>query len=273
MKSMPMSSVSNPLHKLSLESPSELYHEASKLRQSDGSIARTVWCVNTSPQIKEVISNPVTSYRGFPTLSLPTDQIRPTRPLADILLSRRSTRAFNGEALSLSELSAILYYGGGVTHNVIDTDGISWGFRCAPSGGALYPLDLYCMAMRVTGLPNGLLSYDAKAHSLNLIKLGDYRQRLAAITYLTEAAETAAVCILLVANFPKSKFKYGERAYRFVLLEAGHVVQNILLVATAHDLGSLPVGGYVDDDINDIVGANGYEQAVVYAVLVGKKQP
>lgn len=265
-----MNDLTDPHHTLALESPSELFHEASKLRESDGVTAKTVWCVNTSPQIKEVISNPATSHPGFPTLALPMDHTRPNRPLHEVLLGRRSARKFSGEPLSLLDLSAILYYGAGVTESVVDSYGITWGFRCAPSGGALYPIDIYCLVMNVDGAEEGLHAYDSKAHTLELLVSGKYIDRLSAATYLAETMDTASVCILMVANFPRSKFKYGERAYRFVLLEAGHVAQNMLLVATSIGLGSLPLGGYVDDQVNDMVGIDGCDRAVVYSVVVGR---
>jgi SagB-type dehydrogenase family enzyme len=64
--------------------------------------------------------------------------------------------------------------------------------------------------------------------------------------------------------------KYGERAYRFVLLEAGHIAQNMLLVGECLGHGTLPLGGYVDDQINDLVGVDGCDRAVVYGVLLGR---
>jgi SagB-type dehydrogenase family enzyme len=83
--------------------------------------------------------------------------------------------------------------------------------------------------------------------------------------------EAAALCVLLVGNFPRTKFKYGERGYRFALLEAGHLAQNILLIAEALGLGALPVGGYVDAHLNALVGVDGCEQAVLYGVVIGRR--
>lgn len=265
-----MADDSNPYSALALESPSELFHEASKLRESDAVTARTVWSVNTSPAIKRVISKPATSYHGFPSLHLPSEHSRPDRPLAEVLLGRRSTRAFSGEPLALPDLSALLYYSASVTSNETDSYGITWGFRCAPSGGALYPIDIYCVSLNVAGTKEGLHAYDPKAHALELLVPGPYTDQISAATYLAETIEKAAACILMVANFPRTKFKYGERGYRFALLEAGHIAQNMLLVAQSLGLGALPLGGYVDDQLNAMVGADGCEQAVVYAVMVGR---
>jgi SagB-type dehydrogenase family enzyme len=268
-----MTEPSSPYSALAHESASELFHEASKLRESDAVTARTVWSVNTSPAIKRVISNPATSHRGFPSLPLPAGASRPESPLADVMVQRRSRRNFSGEPLPLADLSALLHYSAGITRQETDHFGITWGFRSAPSGGALYPLDLYCVALDVAGAEHGLHAYEPKAHALELLSPGAYQEKLAAATYLTDTIHKAAVCVLMVANFPRTKFKYGERGYRFALLEAGHIAQNMLLVAESLGLGALPLGGYVDDQLNAMVGADGCERAVVYAVVVGRISP
>ena len=68
------------------------------------------------------------------------------------------------------------------------------------------------------------------------------------------------------------KFKYGERGYRFLLLEAGHIAQNLLLAAEADGMGGVAIGGFLDDPLNDLLDLDGVEEAVVYMVLAGQKQ-
>ena len=72
---------------------------------------------------------------------------------------------------------------------------------------------------------------------------------------------------------PRSSFKYGQRAYRFALLEAGHVAQNLLLAAEGLDLGALPVGGFFDDELNRLLQLDGCQEFVVYLVLMGHRAP
>jgi SagB-type dehydrogenase family enzyme len=74
---------------------------------------------------------------------------------------------------------------------------------------------------------------------------------------------------VITAMFWRSRFKYGLRGYRFALLEAGHVVQNIALAATALRIPALPLGGFYDRRVDDVVGADGLDEATVYAVLLG----
>jgi SagB-type dehydrogenase family enzyme len=260
----------DPLRRQALESASELFHEASKLRESDTTLGRAVWSVNTSPTIRRIISRPALSLRGYPSIPLPIEQNLPMQGLTESLSSRRSTRAFSGEPLTLPEMSALLYYGGAVTGTNVDTDGISWGLRCAPSGGALFPIELYCAVQRVTSLDDGLYAYVPMPHSLHLVSAGPVTAAMERATFLEETVRAAAVTIVMVANFPRTKFKYGERGYRFALLEAGHIAQNILLVAASLKVGSLVLGGFVDDQMNAFVGADGCDRAAVYAVIAGR---
>lgn len=259
----------NPYRRKSLETPSEMFHEASKLLKSDTLIARTVWSVNTSPAIKKIISKPATLYQGFPMIQLPAHNLLPSCPLDEVMRSRRSARRFSGESIPLSVLSSVLYYSGGVTRSEVDSFGITWGFRCSPSGGALYPIDLFCFSLNVEECEDGLYVYDPDTHSLRFVKPGRFIEQLSAATYLTEVVKHAAVCLLMVANFPRTKFKYGERGYRFALLEAGHIAQNMLLVAASLGTGALPLGGYVDDELNTLIGVDGCDQAIVYGIIMG----
>jgi SagB-type dehydrogenase family enzyme len=166
-------------------------------------------------------------------------------------------------------LAALLYFGAAVTRETVDEFRIKWGFRCAPSGGALYPIDTYCFVFKVVSLEPGLYACDCKAHELQLLKRCDFEHSLSEATYAAESLQTASFCILMVANFSRSKFKYDERAYRFVLLEAGHIVQNMLLSVACSGHNAFPIGGYLDDALNGLVGVDGCDQAVVYGLIAG----
>lgn len=264
-----MADVGRTRSSLELESPSEFFHEASKLRESDTALARTVWTVNNSRTVREVIAKPSTSYIGIPRVFLPLQRSRLGEHVGEVMLKRRTVREFSGKVLSLADLSAILYFGAGVTEEIVDDYGIVWGSRCAPSGGALYPIDLYCIALRVDEVEDGLYAYDPTANALQLLTPGKLAGPLGAATFLAKTIDMAGACFLMVANFPRTKFKYGERGYRFSLLEAGHIAQNMLLVAQCIGLGALPLGGFVDDKLNELIGADGTDTAVVYAVVAG----
>jgi SagB-type dehydrogenase family enzyme len=142
--------------------------------------------------------------------------------------------------------------------------------RAAPSGGALYPIELYAIVSAVDELTKGIYLYSVPRHALQLISEGDFASELAKATSFPEVFSSVSVTFVLTALFGRTTFKYGERGYRFALLEAGHIAQNILLAATAQKLGAVAVGGFIDDEINDLLDIDGVEEAAVYLVAAGR---
>ncbi len=173
---------------------------------------------------------------------------------------RRSRRDFDGAPLSLVDLATIL-----------DT---AYGRRgedrrTVPSGGALYPLELYAAARRVEGISAGVHRYDPERHALEEQELGDPWPALEAACPLSGLLRGGAAAVLVLAVFGRTRFKYGQRGYRFALLEAGHVGQNAVLAASALGLAALPLGGFYDAQVDALVGADGLEESVVYGIVLG----
>lgn len=253
-----------------LLSASEIYHENSKLHISDKAIYTTIGTVNTSPEIRRVITRPFSNYRGYPSVPLPRDFPPSDSTLEKLLHERRSVRQFSGAPLSLEVLAKTLYLGDGIVANVPMGDGTEWHLRTAPSGGGLFPIDLYCFALRVDGLTPGLYFYNVLEHSLECLAEADFTETLQEATSLKDSVGTAGACIVMAGFMHRAKFKYGERAYRFALLEAGHIAQNLLLAAGAAGMGSVAVGGFLDDQINAALRLDGCEEIALYLVLIGQ---
>lgn len=243
-----------------LDDPAELFHEASKLhpalahRQAAG-IAR----LETSDVLQAAAAHPV---RRNPLRSL-HPLPRPTRPPCTLWTAvdrRRSRRDFDGSALSRADLATILDTAYGVRGEVR---------RTVPSGGALYPLELYAAVRRVDGVAPGVYRYDSELHALEEREQRNPWPALETACPLTGLLHGGAAALLVLAVFGRTRFKYGQRGYRFALLEAGHVVQNAVLAAAALDLPVLPLGGYYDAQVDELVGADGLEESVVYGVVLG----
>jgi len=141
-------------------------------------------------------------------------------------------------------------------------------FRTVPSAGALYPLELYVHARAVTGLEPGLYHFQATAALLQRLR-SLAGEELAAAFVQPNVIEAAAAVILITAVFQRTTFKYGERGYRFALIEAGHVAQNIDLVASALGLPAANLGGFFDRELEMLLDVDGVEQSLVYAVAIG----
>jgi SagB-type dehydrogenase family enzyme len=182
---------------------------------------------------------------------------------------RRSCRAFAPRQLQLSAVSALAAAAQGVVEVARTADGQVLVRRAAPSAGGLYPLDVYVFASRVDGLPDGLYEYRPLAHSLQERALGDVDGWLAGATYVQPFVQGANVVLALVATFARTQKKYGPRGYRYILLEAGHAVQNVCLRAAELDLATLCIGGFVDSLVNERIGLSPTEAGVVYMVAAG----
>jgi SagB-type dehydrogenase family enzyme len=244
--------------------PAELLHEASKLQPSLViRQMRGVWTLEQSPALQASSSRSVRRNPGVPRLKLPAGGLPPVT-LADTLRRRRSARRFADRALSLDELAAVLRAGYGVTRARAKAEAPA--LRTAPSAGALYPLELYVAAQRVDRLEAGLYHYDPLAHELG--ELGDARE-LAPLSPHSDVVESAAAMLFVAAIFWRSRFKYGLRAYRFTVLEAGHVSQNVLLAATALDLGGIVLGGFYDARVDALLGLDGVNESTLVAICVG----
>ncbi len=144
--------------------------------------------------------------------------------------------------------------------------------RCAaaPSGGALYPLELYVACQHVAGLDPAVFHYDPLRHGLELIRPLEPGTTGELTPYAELLADSAAF-VVVTTILSRSRFKYGARAYRFALLEAGHVAQSFLLAAEALELAATPVGGFFDNLVDRFLGIDGLSESTLYVLPVGRR--
>ena len=148
---------------------------------------------------------------------------------------RRSVREFAEEPLTPTEIGQLLWAAQGVTAD--------WGGRTAPSAGALYPLELYDIT------PSGTDRYVPDGHRTEPIDDRDLRASLMAAARGQEAIGRAPLIVAIIVVPERTATTYGERAGRYVDLEAGHAAQNLLLQAAAIDLEAVPIGAFDDDAV------------------------
>jgi SagB-type dehydrogenase family enzyme len=253
-----------------LDDPAEAYHEASKVsptqigRQIEG--ARRL---ESSPEL-QLSSARAVKRRGLPAAALPLPR-RPELPLWEVIGTRRSQRAFADEPIAGDELSALLQAGYGVTGALESPAGVRpMPLRSVPSGGALYPLELYVGALRVEGLKPGLYHFDPLRPGLEVLRAGLAPDDAAALSTYPEIVSGCGVVVLVAAIFGRTRFKYGLRGYRFALLEAGHVGQNLVLAATALGLGAVPLGGFYDRPTDEFLGLDGVNESTLYTIAIGR---
>jgi SagB-type dehydrogenase family enzyme len=185
-----------------------------------------------------------------------------------LLQSRRSATGFDtNSSLTLTDISTLLDVGYGLNHDRRNDEGIR---RYVPSAGALFPLEMYLMLLRVEQIDaEKLFHYQPRTHELELI--GSCEGQKKAESLLTQRAMADAAAILFVSGcMPRVTWKYGERGYRYILLEAGHVAQNICLAGAALNIGVCPVAGYYDDVVHDLFWLDGVTEFVVYVLCIGR---
>jgi SagB-type dehydrogenase family enzyme len=163
----------------------------------------------------------------------------------------------------VEEFSRLLHAAQGIT----DT---RRGFRAAPSAGALYPIELYAVVHDVAGMEPGLYHYAVRQHALEVLQQEDLRFAIMQAGLGQASLGQANVCFALSAIFQRTRWRYRERTYRYVMLEAGHVGQNLYLAATSLGLGACAIGAFDDDNLNDLLGLDGKEEAALYMITVGK---
>ena len=243
---------------VSLDDPAEDFHEASRL-YPDIAPGRLIALFELAhnPELQQTVARSSRTHPQRPGIDLPHTGIGRTS-LEDALTQRRSGTAAEPAVLSVEHLAAVL----AAAYRSIS------GRRPVPSGGALYPLELYVVALTVESLEAASFHYDPFRHRLERIGSGA-RAAVGAALVDPALAEHASALVVITAMFWRSRFKYGLRGYRFALLEAGHVVQNMVLAAAALRIPALPLGGFYDRCVDDLVDADGLDEATVYAVLLG----
>jgi SagB-type dehydrogenase family enzyme len=142
-------------------------------------------------------------------------------------------------------------------------------FRAAPSAGALYPLEIYLVVWRIEGVESGIYHYFVADHTLEIVRKGDFCRFVGEYTFSPDIAQQSSALLIISAMFQRTMFKYNERGYRFVFLDAGHVAQNLYLMATAINCGVLPIGGFLDDELNRLLEIDGVNESVIYPIFVG----
>jgi SagB-type dehydrogenase family enzyme len=173
---------------------------------------------------------------------------------------RRSVRIYAQVALSLEDLSQLLWAAQGITER-IDVPPAVWtggewmgGLRTAPSAGALYPLELYVAVGDVTDLEAGLYRYVPLEHSLERVGDGDLREALGAAAYRQRAIYQAPAVLLIAAVYERTAIKYGGRAERYVHIEVGAAAENAWLQAEALGLGAVFIGAFNDQAVKQALG-------------------
>jgi len=233
-----------------------VYHEWSKPKLQ--SLFATISDWGSRPSLYK-------EYRSAERISLPPPGEFKGMHTEVAIQRRRSARKYSSQLVTLDELSRLLHNTGGINAE-------HWGnkLRSAPSAGALYPIEVYLLAHRVDGLQPGLYHYAVQDHVLELLRTDDLRSEIVRHGLMQEYLGEANLVLVFTAIFQRLRWKYQERSYRYALIEAGHLGQNVYLAATSMAMGACAVGAFLDDQLNAMLGVDGEDEAAIYMLSVGK---
>lgn len=194
-------------------------------------------------------------------IKLPAPKLKGNISVEETIFKRRSVRDYKTDALSLEQLSQLLWAAQGITAADF--------FRAAPSAGASYPLELFVIAGNIKGLDAGIYHYNVKEHSLSLHMKGDVREKLGTTAAFNQKCiSESPTCISICAVYERTMKTYGKRGERYVHIDTGHAAENIALQAVALGLATVMVGAFEDKNVSEILQL-GDDLKPLYIIPIG----
>ena len=243
---------------------SKIFHQATKVKYKDEN-KKLSDPKNWPKQWKTIYFK---SYPRLPKIFLPKIE-KLDFSLGKSLINRQSEREFSGEQIKLKDLSQLLFYSAGVIKK--NEDNQNKGFRAYPSGGARFPLEIYLFSLQESSeLEKGIYHYNVKEHFLEkLFGEKNLRKEIYPKAIWQEMILKAPLVLVISAIFWRTTMKYKDRGYRYILLEAGHLGENIYLTSTALGIKCCAIGGFGDDELHKILDIDGKNEAILYAFALG----
>jgi SagB-type dehydrogenase family enzyme len=222
----------------------------------------------------QAMSRAYKQYPNLPRVKLPTIEgiDQNGRTFDEVLSSRRSVRDFADLELDLDDLSKILHQSYGITGELPGKDGFRQDLRSAPSAGALYPAEIYVAVRKVAGVEPGIYHYNVPHHEIELLIPGDPTEQIYEVCCGQEYVRQTSIVVLISGVLARTKLKYGERGYRYALLDIGHLGQNLYLSCASLELAVMTTCGFFDDEANKLLRIDGVDEAVMYVAFIGKRQ-
>lgn len=251
------------LQNIKAETIWELYHENSKITHNSP-FPSSSYITAVMGKMRESLA-----YEHLPDIMLPKPNEALKADLLETILYRQSYRIFEPRPLSMEQLSTLLHYSYGINRDNQGTE-FSRPFRTVSSGGGLYPLELYFVARQISGLEYGLYHYSPEKGAIQLIRNGVMDNELQGLIVQPDLIQMSSIILFVTAVFVRSVFKYSERGYRFIMMEAGHMMQNYNLIATGYGFKSVNIGGYYDHLVDKFLHIDGLNHSALYMNCLGR---
>jgi SagB-type dehydrogenase family enzyme len=241
------------------------------------STIHTEWEIET-PADKSVFVKPdcgytepgaMKSYSAATQVHLPDPEVL-TMPIGVALAERASCRQFGSQPLTAKQLSPLLKAAYGV-YGEASAGNTHQRERPVPSAGGRYPLEIYLLLWNVEGIRSGTYHYEPLQHTLEYLHTDPPRARIPLLFLNQPYLGDAAALVVLTGIVDRQLDRYRDRGYRYLLIEAGHVAQNFGLVAAAIGVGSLSLGGFMDDSVAALLDLQQDCEVALYGVALGAR--
>src|SRR3989344_1184047 len=240
---------------------SKIFHQISK----NFFAGRKIKVVRREDQPEEWKTTYYKSYPRLPKIDL--DDNPPSADFFDVIKKRQSRRDFTRGYITKRDLSLILKYSCGE----IGPLGDGRHRRAQPSGGARFPIEVYPILFRSgEDLSAGLYHYNVKYHKLDVLWDREFGDKVINDIFIYPWVKDVALGLVMASVFWRNQNKYGERGYRQILLEAGHIGQNVYLVSEALGLKCCALAGTRDENLEKLIDIDGITDSGVYTLVIGK---
>jgi SagB-type dehydrogenase family enzyme len=236
------------------------YHDLTK---------HSYWSIRASPHYLDWANKP-SPFKIYPEIEpipLPRALVQTLAPALDVI--RSTGAAFTAEKIpDLARLASILYYSAGVTKHKTYPGGELY-FRAAACAGALYPTEVYVVCGNLDALDAGVYHFNPGDFALRKLRHGDLRSVLARASGGESSVITAPVTLVFSSISWRSTWKYRDRAYRYHFWDNGMIAANALAMAAAHELPARLVMGFVEADVNRLIGIDGEQELALSLLALG----
>ena len=189
--------------------------------------------------------------------------------LRQAIEARQTVRKYSSQPLTLDELSFLLW----LTQGVKECTSRPATLRTVPSAGARHAFETQLLVNNVAGLDAGLYHYQAIEHRLARLEAApDISDQVTAACLQQSHIKNSAVTFIWIAILERMRWRYGQRGYRYLHLDAGHVCQNLYLAAEATGCGVCAIAAFDDDALNRVLGLDGVDRFAIYLGSLGKKR-
>jgi len=227
----------------------------SKTPQSLG-IEQPPWQKPCAPGVKKIALAPAGTWRTLPAL-----------PVEKAIMKRKSRRSYAKEALTLDEMSFLLW----ATQGLRLTKSTGQNFRTVPSAGCRHALETYVASFRVQGLEKAIYRYLPLDHALvEVARPADMEELLAGATFGQRFCGSGAATFIWTAIPARMEWRYAEASYKVIAIDSGHVCQNLYLACENIGAGTCAVAAYDQERMDELLGIDGQNEFTIYLAPVGK---